>query len=106
MSEKHLAVVDKNSTQEEDEANIDRHLANDEEECRTPTAEENKIPRAQSCPPAPRKRKQEEDQVMFLPKRKFPKLESFEIVGHEEVESFFGSSRVSSRTIKKRRRSH
>lgn len=107
MSEKHtVVIVEENSTQEEDEANIDHHLVNDDEECRTPTAEENKIPRAQSCPPAPRKGKREEDQVMFLPKRKFPNLESFEIVGHEEVESFFGSSRVSSRTIKKRRRSH
>lgn len=103
MSDKHLVAVEKNSTQEEeDEANIHHHLANDDQECRTPTAEENKIPRAQSCPPAPRKRKQEEYQVILLPKRKFPKLESFEIVGHEEVESFFGSSRVSSTTIKKR----
>lgn len=103
MSEKNSIVVDENSTQKEVEVNIDHNgLGNEDEECQTPTADAHKIPRALSCPPAPRKRKQQ--LLTFLPNRKFPKLKSYVFVDDEEVELFFGIS--SSWTVKKRRRSH
>ncbi|KAI7983803.1 Protein NOI4 [Camellia lanceoleosa] len=76
-------------------------LPNDCEDCRTPTSLDHKIPTIQTCPPAPRKHGLE-----FSRKRKFPKLQFFEIKGHEEIESFFGSSfefsGVASRSVKKK----
>ncbi|KAF8397776.1 hypothetical protein HHK36_016698 [Tetracentron sinense] len=76
-------------------------LADDEDECRTPTSDEHKIPRAWSCPPAPQKPKR-----VVLCKRKLSELQFFEIVNREEVESFFQSNfelpRVTSRKFKKR----
>ncbi|KAL7173790.1 hypothetical protein ACSBR2_033116 [Camellia fascicularis] len=76
-------------------------LPNDCEECQTPTSLDHKIPTIQTCPPAPRKHGLE-----FSRKRKFPKLQFFEIKGREEIESFFGSSfefsGVASRSVKKK----
>ncbi|KAF5931053.1 hypothetical protein HYC85_031926 [Camellia sinensis] len=76
-------------------------LPNDCEECQTPTSLDHKIPTIQTCPPAPRKHG-----VEFSRKRKFPKLQFFEIKGREEIESFFGSSfefsGVASRSVKKK----
>ncbi|XP_059628390.1 cyclin-dependent protein kinase inhibitor SMR1 [Cornus florida] len=73
-----------------------------EEECLTPTSPEHKIPAILSCPPAPRKPK-----TVTSCKRKLCELEFFEIVGREEIESFFRSSfgvvEVSSSAVVKRR---
>ncbi|KAJ6765476.1 CYCLIN-DEPENDENT PROTEIN KINASE INHIBITOR SMR2-LIKE [Salix purpurea] len=57
----------------------------DQEQCRTPTSSEHKIPTIQSCPPTPRKKVQ-----VFAQKRKLP--EFFETTNKDEVESFFRSS--------------
>nr|DAD48758.1 TPA_asm: hypothetical protein HUJ06_018695 [Nelumbo nucifera] len=70
---------------------------NQEDECRTPTSEEHKIPIIQTCPPAPRKPRK-----VVLCKRKLSELRFFEIVSHDEVESFFLAP-VISRNVKKRR---
>lgn len=58
------------------------------EECRTPTSEENKIPKILVCPPAPRKPR------IRVPscKRKLSELQFFEIANGEEVDAFFRSS--------------
>uniref|UniRef100_A0A5B7BFS7 Putative cyclin-dependent protein kinase inhibitor SMR2 n=1 Tax=Davidia involucrata TaxID=16924 RepID=A0A5B7BFS7_DAVIN len=71
--------------------------------CGTPTSRRHKIPTIQSCPPAPRKQAAK----VLLHKRKLPKLQFFEIIGGEEVDSFFQSfvelsSTVASRPLKKR----
>ncbi|KAF8396493.1 hypothetical protein HHK36_018116 [Tetracentron sinense] len=62
-------------------------LKNDDNECRTPTSDEHKIPLLRNCPPAPRKPK-----MVVLSKRKFSELQFFEFMIREEVESFFRSS--------------
>lgn len=73
------------------------HQSEYEEYCRTPTSEEHKIPRAQSCPPAPRKPPVVQEQVSFLHKRKLFEFNDNIIVKDEEVvESLFGSSSSSS----------
>ncbi|KAL3530484.1 hypothetical protein ACH5RR_009806 [Cinchona calisaya] len=61
----------------------------DDEECKTPISQDQKIPAPQSCPPAPRKRKRG-----VSCKRKKTKLQFFEnnTDQKEEVESFFRSS--------------
>ncbi|KAF9684810.1 hypothetical protein SADUNF_Sadunf04G0157300 [Salix dunnii] len=59
--------------------------ADDQEQCRTPTSSDHKIPTIQSCPPTPRKKVQ-----VFAHKRKLP--EFFETTNKDEVESFFRSS--------------
>ncbi|KAJ7012229.1 hypothetical protein NC653_002330 [Populus alba x Populus x berolinensis] len=77
----------------------------DQEDCRTPTSSDHKIPTIQSCPPTPRKKVQ-----VFAHKRKTP--EFFETTNKDEVESFFRSSfeipsRVNqSRPMKRRCRSY
>ncbi|KAL7184793.1 hypothetical protein ACSBR2_026852 [Camellia fascicularis] len=58
-----------------------------DDECRTPTSPEHKIPAMLSCPPAPKKPRRAEHY-----KRKLCELQFFEIVGREEIESFFRSS--------------
>lgn len=58
-----------------------------DQECKTPTSCDHKIPPIQSCPPTPRKKVQ-----VFHPKRKLPKMEFFESTHSDEVESFFESS--------------
>ncbi|XAR60052.1 hypothetical protein NMG60_11033284 [Bertholletia excelsa] len=72
------------------------------EGCRTPTSEDHKIPTIQTCPKAPRKPGQ-----LSSRKRKLSELQFFEIVGREEVESFFRSSfdcfAGESRRVKKRK---
>ncbi|KAJ6403371.1 hypothetical protein OIU84_015300 [Salix udensis] len=57
----------------------------DQEQCRTPTSSDHKIPTIQSCPPTPRKKVK-----VFAQKRKLP--EFFETTNKDEVESFFRSS--------------
>ncbi|PON55342.1 hypothetical protein PanWU01x14_188360 [Parasponia andersonii] len=59
------------------------------ENCRTPTSDDQKIPKIQSCPPTPRK--PVPDQQVFVNKRKFSELHFFESTAREEVESFFKS---------------
>jgi hypothetical protein len=77
----------------------------DQEECRTPTSSDHKIPTIRSCPPTPRKKVQ-----VFAHKRKIP--EFFDTTNKDEVESFFRSSfevpsRVNqSRPMKRRCRSY
>lgn len=81
----------------------------DDDDCKTPCLEENKIPGAQSCPPAP-SRKRREEQAGLSHKRKL----FFEHTdgGAEEIESLFQNSsstvnevsRVSS-IVKRRRKS-
>ncbi|XP_042477320.1 cyclin-dependent protein kinase inhibitor SMR2-like [Macadamia integrifolia] len=68
----------------------------EEEECRTPTSEDHKIPVMRSCPPAPKKQRK----VASCKRKLSDELYFFEIVGRDEVESFFRSS--SSFNIKKR----
>ncbi|KAJ4835614.1 hypothetical protein Tsubulata_010857 [Turnera subulata] len=63
---------------------------NNQEECKTPTSSESKIPAVQSCPPTPKK-----EVRVFLHKRKRPddhQLHFFETANRDEVESFFRSS--------------
>ncbi|OWM87624.1 cyclin-dependent protein kinase inhibitor SMR1-like [Punica granatum] len=61
----------------------------DEEECRTPTSEENRIPALLSCPPAPKK-----PRLALSCKRKLSELDFFEIVNRAEVEEFFSATPV------------
>ncbi|KAL7198294.1 hypothetical protein ACSBR2_020737 [Camellia fascicularis] len=72
-------------------------LANDYEECRTPTSQDHKIPAIQTCPPAPRKQGH-----VFSRKRKFPESQFFEATCREEIDSFFRSSFELSGVPKKR----
>lgn len=82
---------------------------NHDDDCKTPCLEENKIPGSQSCPPAPL-RKRREEQVSLSHKRKL----FFEntVGGVEEIESLFENSsstvnqvsKVSSTVVKKRRK--
>ncbi|KAL5717055.1 hypothetical protein ACHQM5_010133 [Ranunculus cassubicifolius] len=59
-----------------------------DEECRTPTSVESKIPKIETCPPAPRKRRR-----VRLCKRNLSEMQFFQIVGdQEEIDSFFKSS--------------
>ncbi|KAL8146415.1 hypothetical protein AgCh_004235 [Apium graveolens] len=91
---------------EEEKEGLERSKTDDD--CRTPCLEENKIPGCQSCPPAP-SRKRTEEQVGLSHKRKL----FFEntVGGAEEVESLFenSSSTVNevsgvSVTVKKKRK--
>ncbi|XP_043699789.1 cyclin-dependent protein kinase inhibitor SMR2-like [Telopea speciosissima] len=61
---------------------------NNNEECRTPTSDEHKIPVMRSCPPAPKKQRR----VISCKRKLLDELRFFEIVGREEIESFFRSS--------------
>ncbi|KAJ0103608.1 hypothetical protein Patl1_05989 [Pistacia atlantica] len=71
-----------NTTEEKD------NVFNRDEECRTPTSEQHKIPSMLCCPPAPRKPKTRN----LSCKRKLVELEFFEIKNREEVETFLKSS--------------
>lgn len=73
--------------QQEENGGLNQPLGN-YGECRTPTSRDHKIPRSQSCPPAPRKKKQ----VAYMHKRKLSDMDFFEFMGRDEVESFFRSS--------------
>lgn len=79
--------------------------SNDQEECKTPTSSDHKIPRIRSCPPTPRKK----ERKLLLQKRKFSEMEFFEASNRDEVESFFRSNfelaRVESCRMKRRCRS-
>ncbi|XVF23463.1 hypothetical protein REPUB_Repub13aG0041000 [Reevesia pubescens] len=68
-----------------------------EDECLTPTSEENKIPLVLSCPPAPKKPKKRAVSC----KRKLSELQFFEIVNRDEVDAFFKAA--SDDSISKRR---
>ena len=76
----------------------------EEEECKTPTSSDHKIPTIQSCPPTPKKKLR----VNFH-KRKLSELQFFETTRSEEVESFLRSNSepftVESRSFKRRCRS-
>ncbi|KAG6760656.1 hypothetical protein POTOM_033831 [Populus tomentosa] len=91
--------------QEQEEGELENIQVDDQEECKTPTSGDHKIPAVQSCPPTPRKKMQ-----VFEQKRKLP--EFFETTNNDEVESFFRSSfeistRVNeSRPMKRRCRSY
>lgn len=103
-------IVQKDDVEEEKEGHeISKYDDDDDDDdCKTPCLEENKIPGSQSCPPAP-SRKRREEQVGMSHKRKL----FFEntVGGAEEVESLFenssstvnGVSKVSA-TVKKRRK--
>ncbi|EXC11979.1 hypothetical protein L484_001720 [Morus notabilis] len=58
-------------------------------ECRTPTSAEHRIPAILSCPPAPRK-----PATARAPscKRKLSELDFFDVVNREEIDRFFRSS--------------
>ncbi|XP_022730285.1 cyclin-dependent protein kinase inhibitor SMR2-like [Durio zibethinus] len=75
-----------------------------EEECKTPTSSDHKIPTIQSCPPTPKKKVRVNSH-----KRKLSELQFFETTRSEEVESFFRSNSepftVESRSSKRRCRS-
>ncbi|KAJ9178030.1 hypothetical protein P3X46_009950 [Hevea brasiliensis] len=84
----------------------DELVPSDQEECKTPTSSNHKIPTIRSCPPTPKKKVQK----LFLNKRKLPEMDFFEAANRDEVESFFRSSfelaRVEYRRMKRRCRSH
>lgn len=73
----------------EEEKEGDREVRKYDDDCKTPNLEENKIPGAQSCPPAP-SRKRKEEQAGLSHKRKL----FFENTagGAEEIESLFENS--------------
>ncbi|KAL9416335.1 hypothetical protein AB3S75_039517 [Citrus x aurantiifolia] len=90
--------------QTEEEAGEEIQAASEDytnEDCKTPTSSDHKIPKIQSCPTTPRKKVQ----VSFH-KRKMHEFLFFEATGREEVESFFRSNselfRVDSHAVKKR----
>lgn len=90
--------------QTEEEAGEEIQAASEDytnEDCKTPTSSDHKIPKIQSCPTTPRKK----GQVSFH-KRKMHEVLFFEATGREEVESFFRSNselfRVDSHAVKKR----
>ncbi|KDP43943.1 hypothetical protein JCGZ_05410 [Jatropha curcas] len=67
-------------------------VSNEQEECKTPTSSDHKIPVSRSCPPTPRK-KRPEPQLMFLHnKRKLHENDFFEDTHRDEIDSFFRSS--------------
>lgn len=69
-------------------------------ECRTPTSEEYRIPKILDCPPAPRKPRR----APSCKRKLSPELHFFEIVNPEEVDAFFRSSfeKISAITSSKR----
>ncbi|KAE8734849.1 hypothetical protein F3Y22_tig00000715pilonHSYRG00374 [Hibiscus syriacus] len=93
--------IEKDGIEEEE-----RGLAAREEECKTPTSSDHKIPTIQSCPPTPKKKVRSK----FALKRKLSEVQFFETTRREEVESFFRSNSEpftldSSRKFKRRCRS-
>lgn len=78
----------------------------EEEECKTPTSSDHKIPTIRSCPPTPRKKVRAGNNSH---KRKLSELQFFETTRSEEVESFFRSNSepftVEFRSVKRRCRS-
>jgi hypothetical protein len=106
-TQKNLQKVQQSVSQghEQEEGELENIQVDDQEECKTPTSSNHKIPAIQSCPPTPRKKVQ-----VFEHKRKLP--EFFETTNNDEVESFFRSSfeistRVNeSRPMKRRCRSY
>ncbi|XP_022756639.1 cyclin-dependent protein kinase inhibitor SMR2-like [Durio zibethinus] len=81
-----------------------KDVEEEEEECKTPTSSDHKIPTIQSCPPTPKKKVRAN-----FHKRKLSELQFFETTRSEEVESFFRSNSepftVESRSVKRRCRS-
>ncbi|KAF5199880.1 cyclin-dependent protein kinase inhibitor SMR1-like [Thalictrum thalictroides] len=73
-------------------------IDNEDEECRTPTSSEYKIPVIETCPPAPRKQPRK---VMLCKRKLWSEMQFFEtsIVGRDEIDSFF---KCSYNNIKKR----
>lgn len=70
-----------------------------EDDCRTPTSEENRIPAILTCPPAPKK-----PRPALSCKRKLSELDFFEALNHTEIEEFFrlASARIASDEAPKR----
>ncbi|KAG2723394.1 hypothetical protein I3760_02G169100 [Carya illinoinensis] len=60
----------------------------DDDECRTPTSKEYKVPEILVCPPAPRKPRS----APTCKRKPSVDLQFFEIVNREEVDAFFRSS--------------
>ncbi|KAF5744794.1 hypothetical protein HS088_TW07G00374 [Tripterygium wilfordii] len=80
---------------------VDQVPEDQEEECKTPTSSDHKIPTSQSCPPTPRKKPH-----VFLHKRKISELSFFEATRRDQIEVFFRSpscDEVSSTSVKKKR---
>lgn len=73
----------------------------DEEDCRTPTSEENRIPAVLTCPPAPRK-----PRLALKRKRKLSELEYFEILNSAGIDEIFRQvpERVTSDELPKKKR--
>ncbi|PIA43557.1 hypothetical protein AQUCO_01900151v1 [Aquilegia coerulea] len=70
----------------------------DEDECRTPTSSEYKIPLIETCPPAPRKRRK----LMLCKRKLWSEMQFFETDGQDKIDSFFRCSYNLSQNIKKR----
>ncbi|KAJ4972372.1 hypothetical protein NE237_005471 [Protea cynaroides] len=68
-------------------------------ECRTPTSDDHKIPVMRSCPDAPRK----QTGVVLCKRKLSHEFRFFEITGRDQVESFFNCYSFS---VKKSRRSN
>ncbi|XP_050213513.1 cyclin-dependent protein kinase inhibitor SMR2 [Mercurialis annua] len=73
---------DHHQEQEQKQDHNQEKQQQEEEECKTPTSSDHKIPKVQSCPPTPKKKK---PQKSLLHKRKFPEFEFFEATNKEEV---------------------
>lgn len=63
--------------------------SHEDQECRTPTSQEHKIPPVLCCPPAPRKPKR---RPISCKRKLFSEQDFFEIVNRDEVDAFFQSS--------------
>ncbi|KAL4334930.1 hypothetical protein GQ457_07G035380 [Hibiscus cannabinus] len=80
--------LEKGGVKEEEERGLAPGEAVEEEECKTPTSSDHKIPSIRSCPPTPKKKAR----AKFVLKRKPSELHFFETTRREEVESFFRSN--------------
>ncbi|KAF2321726.1 hypothetical protein GH714_001910 [Hevea brasiliensis] len=65
----------------------DELVPSDQEECKTPTSSNHKIPTIRSCPPTPKKKVQK----LFLNKRKLPEMDFFEAANRDERGQNHGS---------------
>ncbi|KAG6761968.1 hypothetical protein POTOM_032447 [Populus tomentosa] len=81
QTQKNLQKLQQSVSQghEQEEGELENIQVDDQEECKTPTSGDHKIPAIQSCPPTPRKKMQ-----VFEHKRKLP--EFFETTNNDEVE--------------------
>lgn len=88
------------------------HKYEEQQECRTPTSKENKIPVKLECPPAPKKPVAPRRETTISRKRKsllYGEAGFFQVVNQNEVDAFFrvlegAGNSLSSRSVVKRRR--